>query len=44
MLSGVFPAIDVVRLLAIVFVAICLVPAGLADLPNKMASARLAST
>jgi hypothetical protein len=39
MLSGVFPAIDVVRLFAIVFVAICLVPAGahLAELPNKMA-------
>lgn len=39
MLSGAFPAIDVVRLLAIVFVAICLVPAGahLAELPNKMA-------
>jgi hypothetical protein len=28
MLSGAFPAIDVVRLFAIVVVAICLVPAG----------------
>jgi hypothetical protein len=39
MLSGVFPAISVVRLFAIVFVAICLVPTGahLAELPNKMA-------
>ena len=39
MLSGAFPAIDVVRLFAIVFVAICLVPAGghLAEIPNKIA-------
>ena len=39
MLSGAFPAIDVVRLFAIVFVAICLVPAGghLAEIPNKTA-------
>jgi hypothetical protein len=39
MLSGAFPAIDVVRLFAIVFIAICLVPAGghLAEIPNKIA-------